>query len=190
LEENAAIRKQLGEKRNAPHDERSAAYYELSLASLSLEEGRPSEAEALARKAVEQFQTEHVAGSEAKARTVLAKSFLAQGEPGKAQEAIAGAVELAGKSQSLRLDVDIASASVRAAMGNFAEAKKSLRATLAGAKKDGILRYQLEARLVLGETEMKSGHSVAGHAQLEALERDATAHGFGLIARKAAAARR
>ncbi|HKD42509.1 MAG TPA: hypothetical protein VKB87_19645, partial [Myxococcaceae bacterium] len=78
----------------------------------------------------------------------------------------------------------------RAAMGNFAEAKKSLRASIVAAERYGILRRQLEARLALGETEMKSGHSIAGRAYLEALERDATAHGFGLVARDAAAARR
>jgi hypothetical protein len=101
-------------------------------------------------------------------------------------------VELAGKLKgpALDLEVDIVSARVRAAMGNFAEAKKSLRASIVGAKRYGILRRQLEARLALGEIDMKSGHSVAGRAQLQATERDATAHGFALIARNAVAARK
>lgn len=43
-------------------------------------------------------------------------------------------------------------------------------------------------QLALGEIEMKSGKAAAGRARLEALEKDATAKGFLLIARKAAAA--
>ena len=185
LEEALAMRKQLSAAQGAAHAE-------ISLALLALEEGRPSEAEALARQAVEQLPARHRVDVEAVAWTTLSKSFLAQGEPGRAQEAIARAVELAGKVEvhALELEVDIVSARIRAAMGNFAEAKKSLRASIVGAKRHGILRRQLEARLALGEIDMKSGHSVAGRAQLQALERDATAHGFALVARAAAAAMR
>ena len=45
--------------------------------------------------------------------------------------------------------------------------------------------YQLEADLALGETEMKAGAKDAGRVRLLALEKDATAKGFLLIARKA-----
>jgi hypothetical protein len=37
----------------------------------------------------------------------------------------------------------------------------------------------------LGEIEKKSGHSAAGHVRLRTLQKDATAKGFGFIARKA-----
>ena len=182
-EEALAIKKQLGEEGNT-------AYCETSLASLALEEGRPSEAEALTRKAVGRFQRRQWPDGEALAWAILAKSFLGQGEPDKAQEAIARAAELAEKRRKpwLHFEVDIDSARVRAAMRNFAEAKKSLRETLAAAKKDGSFRFHLEARLALGEIEMKSGHSGAARAHLETVEKDATAHGFALIARRARAA--
>ncbi len=187
-EEAHKLRKQLRSSRMAQY----LADSELSLASLAIEEGRPSEAEALARKALETYQAAQVPESEAFARVALAKSLLAQGRPGKAKEAIARAVEIAANSKFplLRFPVDITSARVRASMREVAEAKKRLEATVAEAKKSGFFRQQLEARLALGETEMKSSQSAAGRAQLAALERDATAHGFGLIARKAAAARR
>jgi serine/threonine protein kinase/tetratricopeptide (TPR) repeat protein len=180
-----AVSQQLG-------DNGGAAHYKISLASLALAEGRPSEAEALIRQAVEQLPARHRVDVEAGAWAILSKSLLAQGEAGKAQEALARAVELAGKIKVRVLDLEVAivSARIRAAMGNFAEAKKSLRATLAGAERYGVLRCQLQARLALGEIDMKSGHSVAGRAQLQATERDATAHGFGLIARNAVAARK
>jgi len=48
--------------------------------------------------------------------------------------------------------------------------------------------YQFEIRLALGEIEMKSGKTSAGVACLKSLERDASAKGFPLIARKAKAA--
>jgi hypothetical protein len=46
-----------------------------------------------------------------------------------------------------------------------------------------------EARLALGEIQIKSGRSAAVRAELKALEHDAKAKGFLLIARKAALAR-
>ncbi len=54
-----------------------------------------------------------------------------------------------------------------------------------------VSRYgQSSDRLALGEIEMKSAQTAAGRARLEALEKDATAKGFLLIARKAALAKR
>ena len=53
------------------------------------------------------------------------------------------------------------------------------------AKKYGYLSYEYQARLALGEVEMKAGKAAAGRARLAALEKDATGTGFLLIARKA-----
>jgi hypothetical protein len=83
----------------------------------------------------------------------------------------------------------IAAARVRAATGATLEAVKSLNATLTEATTHGYLGAQLAARLALGETEMRSGQAVAGRSRLTALEKDATAKGFLLIAHKAAQAR-
>lgn len=60
---------------------------------------------------------------------------------------------------------------------------------LAGARKLGFWGIEFDAQLALGEIEKKSGHADAGRCRLAALERDAKAVGFGLMARKAAAAR-
>lgn len=183
LEEALAIRTQLGEKRNI-------ARSQFFLASLAVEEGRPSEGELLAQKAVEELRAEHAADAEAEARAVLAQSLFAQNQQGKAQEAIAPAIELARKSQDreVRFSVNIISARVRATLGKHTEAGTSLEATLAEAKKYGFVGYQLQARLALGEIEMRSGKTTAGHVHLAALEKDATAKGFLLVARKAVAA--
>jgi hypothetical protein len=55
-------------------------------------------------------------------------------------------------------------------------------AVVAEAAKARMLHDELEARLALGEIEMKSGKTHEGRARLVTLERDATAQGFGLIA--------
>jgi hypothetical protein len=89
--------------------------------------------------------------------------------------------------------VAIASTRVRAATEApvvIADASKSLETVRLDAAKYGFATVGLEARLAQGEIEMRAGSVTAGRARLSALEREARARGFGLIARKAAAARR
>jgi hypothetical protein len=81
--------------------------------------------------------------------------------------------------------------SARAASGgaaDVAEALQSLEAALAEATNAGFLPFQLEARLALGEIELASGKAEQGRTRLQALEREASARGYALIARKAARA--
>jgi hypothetical protein len=56
---------------------------------------------------------------------------------------------------------------------------------LAEATKRGFVGYQLEARLALGELEMKSRQTAAGRAHLTALEKEARTRGFLAVSRKA-----
>ena len=80
-------------------------------------------------------------------------------------------------------------ASAEAPLGRMLLEEREVRfAHPAEATKAGLVRLQFEARLALGEIELKSGASAAGRARLSALAAEATAKGFGLIARKAAAA--
>src|SRR5262249_5374441 len=130
VEEALAIRTQLRQKGNI-------ARTEASLATVAIEEGRPSEAELLAQKAVAEFQAQHAAEAEAEASAILAKAFLAQDEPRKAREAIGRALELARKTQTRaqRVSAEIVSAQVRALLGDPKEARESLKASVAEAKK-------------------------------------------------------
>jgi len=64
-----------------------------------------------------------------------------------------------------------------------------MESALADATKQNLTSIQLEARLGMGELEMKSGDRTNGRARLAALQKDATAKGFLLIARKAASVR-
>ena len=60
---------------------------------------------------------------------------------------------------------------------------------LEDARRHGCAPCELEAQLAIGEIEMKSVRASSGRARLEALEGDAKAKGFLLIARKATAHR-
>jgi hypothetical protein len=73
------------------------------------------------------------------------------------------------------------------AAGKFGEARKKLAPVLAQPSKAVSVPYLLEARLALGEIELKSGQAAAGRAQLAALEKQAREKNFLLIARKVSA---
>jgi DNA-binding winged helix-turn-helix (wHTH) protein/tetratricopeptide (TPR) repeat protein len=188
-EKALSIRESIGE---------STADSRLALAALSLDEGRPEDSEANARAAAEEFRTKRIVDKEAHAETVVARSLLAEGKLARANESIAHATALAGriKDPALRLPVEIevgiAAARIRAASGkrrDQAEAMDSLRLRLTEATRNHLLELQFEAALALGELEIESAKTSAGRARLQALEKDATARGFLLIARKAAAAK-
>ncbi|HEY5177168.1 MAG TPA: tetratricopeptide repeat protein [Terriglobales bacterium] len=188
-EKALSIRESIGE---------STAESRLVLAALSLDEGRPEDSEANARAAAEEFRTKKMVDKEAQAEAVLARSLLDEGKLAKANESIAHATALAGqiKDPSLRLPVEIevgiAAARIRAAsrkQGDQAEAMASLEQKLAAATRNRLMELQFEAAFALGEIEKEGVKAAAGRARLQALEKDATAHGFLLIARQAAAAR-
>lgn len=186
-EEALALRNEIGEKL-------WAAVSRLALAALLIEQGRPAEAESKVREAAKEFRGEkRFAYGEISAYELLARSLLAQSKFAGAQKAIDRANALLRGSELLsdRLSVAITAARVQApASGKRAEAVKSLESVLAEATRTGHLGLQFEARLALGEIEMQSGKTAAGRARLKALEKEAAAKGFGLIARKAAAAKK
>ena len=124
-----------------------------------------------------------MADAQVSARTVLARALLAEGKPARAREEIDSAAGLAAKSQNreVRLRFAVTAARVH-------EDSTSLGAALAESAKYHLLGVEFEARLALGEIEIKTGRSATGRAPLGALEKDATARGFMLIARNARAA--
>jgi len=123
------------------------------------------------------------------AATVLVRSLLAQGRAGVAEKEIKQAEALTAHSEN-RLEsvlVAIVAAQVKAARGQNAEALAQLKSALEGAGKMGLVPYQFEARLAIGQMEIKSGKAVAGRAHLAGLQKDAGAKGFLLVARQAGA---
>lgn len=184
-EEALKLRTEIGEKG-------MVAENQLDIALLRIEEGRFADAESLARQAAEQFRTEGEVDDEANAFAILAKSLLLQGKVELAQHAIDSAMERSKKTENrgLRLFVATNAASVRAANGGMREASGKLISSIAECRKYGYLGGELEARLALGELELRMGKVSEGRAHLFTLEKDATAKGFKLIAAKAAASRR
>ena len=191
-EEALARRQKLGEKG-------SVAESRLALAELSLEEGRAADAESAANDVALEFRHEKVPEMEATADALIARAEVEQGKYDAAQRAVEQATSLSTKGQEplVRLSLAIVTARTRCArQGNSAmrttvssEALRKLRSVVAEARKYGFLGVELEARLAMGEVEMKSGLAGPGSKSLADLEKDAQAKGYGLIARKAAAAR-
>jgi eukaryotic-like serine/threonine-protein kinase len=168
----------------------TAAQTKFALADLTIEEGRPAEAETPCRQAIEEFQSENATDDLISAHVVLARALLAMRKVPEAKTESDIANVLAVKSQNfgVRLQLSIVAARIRATLQNPSEAAKSLDVALMRSKKHGLVPYEFESRLALGEIEKKSGKTASGRARLAALQRDATAKGFLLIARKAAAA--
>ncbi|MET0167603.1 MAG: hypothetical protein ABW318_21735, partial [Vicinamibacterales bacterium] len=129
------------------------------------------------------------------ARAVLARAQLAQGKTAEAAEVSSQAVALVQKSEDtpVRLTVAIEAARVRAASGNdadVAEAAKVLKNAIADATREGLTGVLLQARLALGEVEITHGDRASGRSRLVVVQKEATAKGFLLVARKASAALR
>jgi len=185
FEEALAVRERRGEKA-------TAAETRLSLAALAIEEGRHRDAETLARSATVEFRREKMDSAAAQGHLTLARSLLARGRSGEARIEVERAAALLKTNTNLyvRLSLGIMTARVRAASGQPVDAVRGLTSLVAETGRAGLRGYHFEARLALGQAEIAAGDSDAGRARLAALESDATARGYGLIARKAAAARR
>jgi eukaryotic-like serine/threonine-protein kinase len=181
--------------RQAEQEKVPAAETSLDLALLSMNEGGVlSAAETSARDSAQVFHDAKVRDQEARADAVLAEILLAEGKPSEALTSADQAIAISSKSQdpSCRLGVGVMAARVRGLSGDTRPASRdieSLESEAAEAARLGYLGIQLEARLALGELEMKSGHPRRARNLLSALEKQATEKGYLLIAHKAAVAR-
>ncbi len=178
------VRAELGEKGAAESSR-------LGLARIALAERKPADAEAAARTAIAALAGQKLPDDEATGLALLARAELEQGRPDEAARTIEQARGLVAKGQSdaVRRDYELAAARVRAARGDAAGARRSLEAGVARAKQRGLVAAELEALLALGEIGMGYGDRAAAEALLAALEKDAGAKGYRLIAREAARAK-
>jgi len=156
---------------------------ELAMARLALEEGRLEEALALAEQALAAHAALRSPDKEGLAHAVRARVLLAQGELPRARRALASARMLAGNSEELLIQAEVALTEARMALEqgtpeeHEAQARR-LQQLVATAAKAGLQGMWLEARLVLAEL------SQAG-AELPAIEREATRMGYLPLARMA-----
>ena len=187
-EEELAIRTELGEKV-------SMADSHLELANLSLESGQPAAAEKLVQQAAAELGDQKAVDEETSCQVLLARALLAQGKLPEAQKAIdrARLISKGTENRETHFSVTTTAARVQAAStqgSNQAQAIGMLKAVVDEAAKARMLPDEFEARLALGEIEIKSGKRDVGRARLATLEKDATAKGFLLIAHKASVAAR
>jgi eukaryotic-like serine/threonine-protein kinase len=166
---------------------------QISIAVLSIEQGHAGNAVLAIREAREALRKQGDMDNELRADAALAQALLAQGKSAEAAKEIDTVTAEKLQDEEVRLELELATAFVRAASGKRADqsaAIKALGATLGEATKHGFVGYELEARLALGEIDIDSSRIAVGRSDLQALERDAKAKGFLLIASKAAAAAR
>ncbi len=183
-EQSLVLRTQTGEQD-------AAAETQVHLANVSIEEGRALDAERSLRRSITQFHNEQEADEELIASIVLIQGLLAQGKVADAKSELEREAPLAAKSQNFlaRLQFELVSALELSASGDAKAALPKLSAALQKARQHGYVASEFECRLAIAKLGRKSGDPSAAQAQSNALERDAYAKGFALIARKAAADR-
>ena len=160
----------------------------LMLSRLAIERGQPVEAETLAREVLDRYLREQNPTSQAIAYEALAQAYLAQQKIPEARDAIEHSLALVGENVLTRLSVVTTQARAHDPRARL-EAIKQLQAAIDQAQRSGLVRLALEARLALADVEIRSGMRQIARLHLASLEREATRRGFGLIARKARAAR-
>jgi eukaryotic-like serine/threonine-protein kinase len=180
--------------RTSADEKLTIAETQLALADLSLEEERsPAEQEVVIRQALEVFQTQKVRDDETEAWCILARALLAQGKAAAAKDAVQHARLLAARSQNpeIRWRTAITAGRIETAEKDVAHssagiaARKELATIITKSRALGYAGIELDARLALAEIEMRAGQTTAGRAHLAAIEADAKAKGYNLIAHKA-----
>ena len=179
-EEALTLRRQLGEKG-------TVAETQMVLAELDCDSRQASEAETLARSAIEEFHGEHESDNEIQSEALLSRSLLQQGKLDDAKQAMARSLTLAEKSSdvTVRLPLAIQNAYTKAATRNIPTAERLAQNAMVESTKLGLIRIELEAALALGEIQMQRKNPDSGRKRLANTERVAHARGFDLIARKA-----
>lgn len=174
-----AMQRELGEKSHVCGNS-------FQLAELEIEQAQPAAAETLIRQVAQECSRD----ADPAILELLARALLAESKQAEARATILRASALINKAerQDTRFSIEITEARVLAASGNrrdAAEAARRLQAIIAQAHRLGFIPYEFEARLALGEVEIKGGSTAAGRAQLAALETEARRQGFDLVARQA-----
>ena len=166
-----------------------AALGQVALAEVALAQGGPLDPGTL-RSAVDELRLQKMTDDEVEAEIVLAREAIQQRKTADAARTLREATILSARSYdpTVRFDVSLARAHLRAAQHRFDDARRTIRPALQMAVAVGCVRCQLEARLELGAIEIQAGNSARGRAQLRDLADEAGRRGFRLIAENAATA--
>jgi serine/threonine protein kinase/tetratricopeptide (TPR) repeat protein len=181
-EQSLALRQEI-------KDQATTAESLLELAEIAFEQHDAKEAESLARSAAEVFDKEKTLGTASQSYALLGRALLAQRRTEDAQAATVRALSLSRESGDVlvRFKALFGMQAVQAESGQFEQAKRSLMDVHDEAQRRGYGGFELEARLHLGELELRSGEQASARERLQQLQQDARKRGFLLIARKARA---
>ncbi len=157
----------------------------LALAELSLEEGKVAETIEHAREAGQEFHREQEVDQESLAIAIEARAMFSQHLVAQAEKRAKHLSDALPKIQdrAQRLAILVTIAPILAAGGAIAEVKSYLSAAEAEATQLGYGGLRLEVLFAESEVDPNSPGTVP---RLQAVEREAKAMGFGLIASKAA----
>ncbi len=166
-----------------------AAQSRMELARLDLEEGRAAQAEQPIRDALAVFVGEKMRDDELNSHILLSRCLMDQGKTEEANTALNEIRKDVSRNQNPanRLLFAIADARIQAAGATPSRsfARTELQRSIKEARNLGLFPLQLEAQLALDEIGL-SESPAAGKKDLESLENRAHAHGFELIAQRAA----
>jgi eukaryotic-like serine/threonine-protein kinase len=168
-------------------DKSGQAMNNAAMASLSLEQNLPAEAETLASKAVDAFQEQKNADLETDALGTLARALVTEGKLPEARKAIERAKGLPAQDESIQLKLAISEAYVLAREGKSSEASRMVAECVQKASERKWKRSEFEALLAKTEIESLTGATPSAKLTAKRLQNDANASGFVLIARKAGA---
>ena len=160
------------------------------MANLAIEEGDPQKAQALLASVKEEFVKEKLADDELFADVTGAKALLAIGKPGEAAAMLDAAKSVVprGQDRAVRFAFEIARGRSLGLSGKYNEGISILQEVLRDYQGNGFVGQAFEARLALSELDFASGKKSQARTELLAIKADATAKGYLLVARKAAAA--
>jgi tetratricopeptide (TPR) repeat protein len=167
------------------NDKLNSASATLSLAILTLEDGKQIDSEMLARQAAEQFAGLKQVDAEIDARNAIARALIAQGRLSEAQAELAIAKKVPAQDSSSLLALEITIDRLKGLSGKSAEAKRELVTRLQESNKLKSVDLQFQVRLALAEIE-GAADKKAARTMLQRIEMDAREKGYLLVAAKAA----
>jgi DNA-binding winged helix-turn-helix (wHTH) protein/tetratricopeptide (TPR) repeat protein len=183
FEQSLAIAQKIGALVNA-------AESQAELARLAVEEGHPEQAEVPLHGAIAEFEKEKSDPNSSSAYTLLSRTLLMQGKLNDARtKAQRGAeLSLTSSDPALKLPAELQQIRVEAASAETDRkrlaAVRHLQSVIATANRLGYYYLECQARLALGELELKINSST-GQRHLRTLASETHNRGFELLARQA-----
>jgi len=141
------------------------------------------------QSAINELRQQKMTDDEIEGEIVLAHENIQLGRSAEAAKILGQTAALSAKSYdpTVRFDVALAIAHLRAVQHRFKDARRTIRPALQSSMGIGCVRCQLEARLELGEIEIQAGNAERGRAELHEIANEAGSRGFRLIAERASA---